>query len=97
MRIMTGRVTLYFSDISGNKQIKKRQMHIRSMLEAQKIPFEVVDVAQDQEALEKMRRLVDDEEALPPQIMNGDVYCGTFEEFEASIEEGTLQEFLRLK
>ena len=57
-------------------QIKKRQMHIRSMLEAQKIPFEVVDVAQDQEALGKMRRLVDDEEALPPQIMNGDVYCG---------------------
>ncbi|XP_029185702.1 SH3 domain-binding glutamic acid-rich-like protein 3 [Acropora muricata] len=94
---MTGKVTLYFSDISGSKEIKKRQMRIRTVLEGQKIPFEIVDVAQDNEALGKMRELVDDEEALAPQIVNGSTYCGTFEEFETAIEQETLHEFLRLK
>lgn len=51
-------------------------MRIRTVLEAKKIPFEVIDVAQDQEALGRMRELVDDEEALAPQIVNGIKYCG---------------------
>ena len=51
-------------------------MRIRTVLEAKKIPFEVIDVAQDYDALERMRQVVDDEEALAPQIVNGDEYCG---------------------
>ena len=51
-------------------------MRIRTLLEAHKIPFTVIDVAQDADALEKMRQLVDDEEAVAPQIANGDEYCG---------------------
>ena len=73
-------------------QIKKRQQHISTMLQAQKIPFETVDVASDPAALDRMRELVtkgkpkikdpDDEEEeeeeviLAPQIANGDEYCG---------------------
>lgn len=57
-------------------QIKKRQQRIRTVLEAQKLPFDVIDVAQDDVALEKMRELVGNEEALAPQIANGDEYCG---------------------
>lgn len=57
-------------------QIKKRQQRIRTVLEAQKLPFDVIDVAQDDVALEKMRELVGNEEALVPQIANGDEYCG---------------------
>jgi len=80
-----------------SSQVKKRQMRIRTVLEAKKIPFEVIDVAQDQDALERMRQVVDDEEALAPQIVNGDEYCGNFEEFEAAIEAENLEEFLKLK
>jgi len=54
-------------------------MRIRTVLEAKKIPFEVIDVAQDHDALERMRQVVDDEEALAPQIVNGDEYCGVSE------------------
>lgn len=54
-------------------------------------------MAQDDVALEKMRELVGNEEALAPQIANGDEYCGDFEAFEAAIEEETLAEFLKLK
>lgn len=57
-------------------QIKKRQQRIRTVLEAHKFPFDVIDVAQDDVALEKMRELVGNEEALAPQIANGDNYCG---------------------
>ena len=57
-------------------QIKKRQQRIRAVLEGQKLPFDVIDVAQDDVALEKMRQLVGNEEAIAPQIANGDEYCG---------------------
>ena len=33
-------------------------------------------MAQDQDALGRMRELVDDEQAVAPQIVNGDDYCG---------------------
>lgn len=94
---MTGKVTLFVSDISGNKETKKRQQHMRTQLEAHKVPFDVIDVAQDSDALDRMRELVGDEEALAPQIANGDEYCGGFEEFEAAIEGENLGEFLKLK
>lgn len=70
---------------------------MRTQLEAHKVPFVVIDVAQDSDALEKMRELVGDEGALAPQIANGDEYCGGFEEFEAAIEGEHLGEFLKLK
>ncbi len=57
-------------------QIKKRQLRIRTVLEAQKLPFDIIDVAQDDVELERMREIVGDEEALAPQIANGDEYCG---------------------
>lgn len=94
---MSGKVTLFVSDISGNKEIKKRQQHIRTQLEAHKVPFDIIDVAQDSEALERMRELVGDEEALAPQIANGEEYCGGFEAFETAIEEENLEGFLKLK
>lgn len=49
---------------------------MRTQLEAHKVPFDVIDVAQDSDALDRMRELVGDEEALAPQIANGDEYCG---------------------
>ncbi|XP_073257858.1 SH3 domain-binding glutamic acid-rich-like protein 3 [Porites lutea] len=55
---MSGKVTLFISGISGSKEIKKRQQHISSMLQAQNIPFETVDVASDPSALDRMRELV---------------------------------------
>lgn len=55
---MSGKVTLFISGISGSKEIKKRQQHISTMLQAQKIPFEIVDVASDPAALDRMRELV---------------------------------------
>ena len=38
--------------------------------------FQEVDVAQDEDELERMRELVGDEAAVAPQIANGEEYCG---------------------
>ena len=46
------------------------------ILDSKKIKYEEVDVAADSEAKEKMRALIGDNKALPPQIFNGDTYCG---------------------
>ena len=45
-------------------------------LDAKKIPYEKVDIAADEEAKKKMRDLIGDPKALPPQLFNDDTYCG---------------------
>lgn len=46
------------------------------ILEGKKIPYELVDISQKVESKELMRQIAGDSTALPPQICNGDVYCG---------------------
>ena len=46
------------------------------ILSSKKIDHENVDVAASEEAKARMRQIVDDPRALPPQICNGDQYCG---------------------
>ena len=46
------------------------------VLEGQKINFQKVDIGMDLEEREKMRELAGNEEAIAPQIVNGDQYCG---------------------
>ena len=57
-------------------QIKKAQQKISMVLESKGINFEIVDIAASAEDKDKMRELVGDPTALPPQIVNDGVYCG---------------------
>ena len=45
------------------------------MLDALKIAYEEIDISTDREAKEKMREFAG-ATSLPPQIVNGDTYCG---------------------
>lgn len=56
--------------------MKKNQDWIFSVLSSKKIPFKTVDITQNSEDKDLMRKKVGDPTALPPQICNGDVYCG---------------------
>lgn len=40
------------------------------------IHYNLVDICQSSEDKESMRKLVGDSKALPPQICNGNDYCG---------------------
>ena len=56
--------------------MRKNQERIFSILTSKKIDFEGVDIAQNSEDKDLMRKKAGDPTALPPQICNGDVYCG---------------------
>ncbi|KFO36094.1 SH3 domain-binding glutamic acid-rich-like protein 2 [Fukomys damarensis] len=64
--------------------IKKKQQDVVRFLEANKIEFEEVDITMSEEQRQWMYRNIPAEKKpaqgnpLPPQIFNGDQYCGRF-------------------
>ncbi|XP_028253236.1 SH3 domain-binding glutamic acid-rich-like protein 3 [Parambassis ranga] len=89
-------VIVYFTSVSGSLELKKRQEKIFSILTSKKIPFKAVDISQDPKDKDLMRGKAGSPTALPPQICNGDVYCGDYTQFENAIEEEQLNKFLKL-
>ncbi|XP_075258461.1 SH3 domain-binding glutamic acid-rich-like protein 3 [Convolutriloba macropyga] len=89
-------VVCYFSTVSSNKEIKKNQQKIQMILDSKKISYEVVDISSDESGKNKMRELAGDPKALPPQICNGDQYCGNYEQFEEAVEMEEIEKFLKL-
>ncbi|XP_023662724.1 SH3 domain-binding glutamic acid-rich-like protein 2 isoform X1 [Paramormyrops kingsleyae] len=82
--------------------IKKRQQEIVGFLEANRIPFEVVDITMlEDQRLWMYRNLPEGKHPdrgnpLPPQIFNGQQYCGDYEDFFQSKETNTVFSFLGL-
>lgn len=56
--------------------MKKRQQKIEMILDGKKIAYEKLDVAASEEYKKKMRELSGNPTAIPPQLFNGDTYCG---------------------
>ncbi len=56
--------------------MKKHQQKIEMILDTKKIEYEKIDIAADADAKEKMREVVGDPKAIPPQLTNDDTYCG---------------------
>ncbi|XP_077568348.1 SH3 domain-binding glutamic acid-rich-like protein 3 isoform X1 [Stigmatopora nigra] len=71
-----GSIVYYYASVSGNMELKKRQQRIEMALDGKGIKYEKVDITASQEAKDKMRAIVGDPTALPPQICNGNQYCG---------------------
>ena len=57
-------------------KMRKAQQHIESTLQANKIDYEIKDIAASQFDKIKMRSYANDQKALPPQIVNKHHYCG---------------------
>lgn len=72
----TGTLDLYWLMKSFSFQVKKNQERIFSVLTSKKIAFKQVDITQNTEDKNLMRKKANNPTALPPQIFNGDVYCG---------------------
>uniref|UniRef100_UPI0037E8F659 SH3 domain-binding glutamic acid-rich-like protein 3 isoform X1 n=2 Tax=Semicossyphus pulcher TaxID=241346 RepID=UPI0037E8F659 len=89
-------VKVFYASVSGCRQMKKKQDRIFSILNSKSIPYEVVDIAQCVASKDLMREMAGNPTALPPQICNGDTYCGDFDSFEAAIEAEQLEEFLKI-
>ncbi|XP_018549944.1 SH3 domain-binding glutamic acid-rich-like protein 3 [Lates calcarifer] len=89
-------ITVFYSSVSGSLEMKKRQDRIISVLSSKNIPYKLVDISQNSDMKDLMRQRAGNPTALPPQICNGDVYCGDFIAFENAIEMEELDAFLKL-
>ncbi|KAH3827027.1 SH3 domain-binding glutamic acid-rich-like protein 3 isoform X2 [Dreissena polymorpha] len=90
-------VKLYTTSVTTNREIFNKQNRIKHVFEAKGIPFEEIDLCQDQEAREIMREKAGIPDLLPPAIFNDDKYCGDFQQFEDSVEDNTLKVFLKME
>uniref|UniRef100_A0A3B3QSE3 SH3 domain binding glutamate-rich protein like 2 n=2 Tax=Paramormyrops kingsleyae TaxID=1676925 RepID=A0A3B3QSE3_9TELE len=95
-------IRVFIASLSGSVVIKKRQQEIVGFLEANRIPFEVVDITMlEDQRLWMYRNLPEGKHPdrgnpLPPQIFNGQQYCGDYEDFFQSKETNTVFSFLGL-
>ncbi|XP_035278801.1 SH3 domain-binding glutamic acid-rich-like protein 2 isoform X2 [Anguilla rostrata] len=96
-------IRVYIASSSGSVVIKKRQQAIVGFLEANRITFEEVDITMlEDQRLWMYRNIPEDKHPdkgnpLPPQIFNGEQYCGDYEDFFQSKENNTVFAFLGLQ
>jgi len=93
-------IRVFISGNSGNKEIVTHQGRILMILDGLGIEVEVVDITAPgmDEARDFMRsngkKKEGERNVLPPQIFNGDKYCGDYEDFDVANEDDELEEFL---
>ncbi|XP_058469807.1 SH3 domain-binding glutamic acid-rich-like protein 3 [Solea solea] len=89
-------LTVFYTSVSASREIKANQERITNVLDSKNIPYTIVDIAQDAEKKDLMRKISGNPTALPPQICNEDVYCGDYTAFDNAVEEENLEEFLKI-
>jgi len=93
-------IRVFISGNSGNKEIVTHQARILMICDSLAIPTEAVDITAPgmDEARDFMRqhakKIEGQRNVLPPQIFNGEKYCGDYEDFDIANEDDVLEEFL---
>ncbi|PWS22511.1 hypothetical protein DKP78_18005, partial [Enterococcus faecium] len=89
-------LTIYFSSVSGSREVKQQQSEIFQYLDAKKIMYKPMDITQDSSIKDEMRSRVGNPTAMPPQVFNGDTYCGDYSMFFQAVEAGKAEVFFKL-
>merc|ERR1712106_1101653 len=93
-------IKIFISGNSGSKEISTAQQKIMMILKSLGIPILQVDISAPgmDDQRDVMRASAEKKEgqrhALPPQIFNGDKYCGDYDDFDVANEDDELEEFL---
>jgi len=97
---MSKGIRVFISGSCGNKEIANNQHRITMILKSLSIEFELVDVGapgteKDRDFMrEQGRKKEGQRHCLPPQIFNGEKYCGDYDAFDIANEDDELEEFL---
>ncbi|KAI8520316.1 SH3 domain-binding glutamic acid-rich-like protein 2 [Branchiostoma belcheri] len=87
-------IKVYITGVSASTQLRKHQQDVLDILGGMKIEHQMIDVSIDDEARQFMwtnSKQPEKGKPLPPQIFNGEEYCGGWEEFEVAKENEQLQ------
>merc|ERR1711973_708023 len=93
-------IKIFISGNSGSKEITNSQHRIIMILKSLGIQMDIVDISAPgmDEQRDLMRASAKKKEgqrhALPPQIFNGEKYCGDYDDFDVANEDDELEEFL---
>merc|ERR1712107_548838 len=93
-------IKIFISGNSGNKEIENSQHRITMILKSLGIAIELCDVSAPgmEEQRDFMRANAVKKEGqrnvLPPQVFNGEKYCGDYDAFDVANEDDELEEFL---
>lgn len=74
-------IKLFVSSISGNNEVKKQQQHALFVLSSHNIDYQLIDIADPTYEKDKKQMIENSKPnskgvIVPPQIFNGDDYCG---------------------
>eukprot|EP00092_Neocalanus_flemingeri_P104982 GFUD01134509.1.p1 GENE.GFUD01134509.1~~GFUD01134509.1.p1 ORF type:complete len:154 (+),score=70.68 GFUD01134509.1:127-588(+) len=95
-------IKIFISGNSGSKEISNGQNRIIMILKSLGIAMELVDISAPgmEEQRDIMRASAKKKEgqrfALPPQLFNGEKYCGDYDDFDVANEDDELEEFLAI-
>merc|ERR1711963_402660 len=93
-------IKIFISGNSGSKEITNSQHRIIMILKSLGIAMDIVDISAPgmDEQRDMMRASAKKKEgqrhALPPQLFNGEKYCGDYDDFDVANEDDELEEFL---
>uniref|UniRef100_A0A7M4EWI0 SH3 domain binding glutamate rich protein like 3 n=1 Tax=Crocodylus porosus TaxID=8502 RepID=A0A7M4EWI0_CROPO len=71
-----GTIRVYYTSVSGSREVKQRQAEVLRILDGNRLKYELIDVSVSERLLQEMRDKAGDPDAVPPQICNGEDYCG---------------------
>ena len=91
---------VFFISTTGRRDIRKRQIHVFSVLSSWKYEFEPIDVAapeneKDRDFVIESGKKTDDGKIMLPQIFKEEECCGDYADFLQAIEHEKLQLFLK--
>ncbi|GMT28584.1 hypothetical protein PFISCL1PPCAC_19881, partial [Pristionchus fissidentatus] len=100
--INTPSIKLYVTSITANTEVRKQVQRAVMILEGLRIPFLAIDITkpgmEEERAFmkEKAVNIRNNGPPLPPQFFIDNNYVGNYLDFEESVEEDKLEEFLQL-
>ncbi|KAF8365952.1 hypothetical protein PRIPAC_83781 [Pristionchus pacificus] len=98
----TPNIKVYITTITANTEIRKQVQRALMILEGLRIPFKAIDITkpgmEEERAFmkEKAHNRRCSKTVLPPQFFVDDDYVGDYFDFEESVEEDKLEQFLKL-
>ncbi|CAM5140347.1 unnamed protein product [Eretmochelys imbricata] len=91
-----GTIRVYYTSVTGSRQVKQKQAEVTRILDINKTKYELIDVSLSEQLLQEMRAKAGNPNAIPPQIFNGDDYCGDFEMLYEATENEEVWKFLKM-
>uniref|UniRef100_A0A670K582 Uncharacterized protein n=1 Tax=Podarcis muralis TaxID=64176 RepID=A0A670K582_PODMU len=74
--VSMGTIRVYYTSVTGSREVKQRQSDVIRILDGNRMKYQLVDVSISESLLQEMRDKAGKPDAIPPQIFNGEEYCG---------------------